>query len=59
MSAAMIQTLITILLVLGAAVYLGRRFWRQMASARGKGGAGCASGGCGCGPAPTANGRKE
>jgi hypothetical protein len=59
MSTAMVQTLIAVVLVLGAVAYLGRRFWRQMASARGKGDAGCASGGCGCGPAPTANSWKE
>ena len=58
MSAAMIQTLITILLVLGAGVYLGRRMWRQLAGARGKGDAGCASG-CGCGPAPAARPGKK
>jgi hypothetical protein len=43
----MVQTLIVALLVLAAAVYVGRRAWRTLRPARGAD-AGCAHG-CGCG----------
>jgi len=50
-SGALLQTLIALALVLGAAAYLGVRVWRTVAAARrGRGAAGCATG-CGCAPA--------
>ena len=45
-----VQTLIVMLIVLAAAGYVARRFWRAIrgTSATASSGAGCASGGCGC-----------
>jgi hypothetical protein len=44
----MTQTLIVIAIVLGASVYVGRRAWRTLASARkAKSAPGCGPG-CGC-----------
>ena len=46
-----VQTLIVALIVLAAAVYVGRRLWRTLRPARGAdAGGGCAHG-CGCGDA--------
>ena len=47
------QTLIVMLIVLVAAAYVARLFWRAIRGTRAGAGesAGCASGGCGCGPA--------
>lgn len=54
MSAAFVQSLVVLLLVLTAAAYLGRRIWRQLAAARAKSaGAGCGCGADGCGSGET------
>ena len=49
MTPAAVQTLVVILIIAAALLYLGRRFWRTLAAAkaRKKGEAGCAVG-CGC-----------
>ena len=50
-----VQTLIVLLIVGGAAFYVGRRLWRTVAAARAsRRGDGCAAG-CGCGDAPVAS----
>ena len=55
----MLQTLIVLLVVAGAAFYVGRRLWRTIAAARAsKSGDGCASG-CGCGDAPVTPARRR
>ena len=47
-----VQTLIVLLIVGGAAFYVGRRLWRTVAAARAsRRGDGCGTG-CGCGDAP-------
>ena len=43
------QTIIVLLVVLGAAAYIGRRAWRTVRAARGGDDAGCGAG-CGCDP---------
>ena len=49
-----VQTLIVLLIVGGAALYVGRRLWRTVAAARAsRRGDGCGAG-CGCGDAPVA-----
>jgi hypothetical protein len=48
-----IQTLIVVLIVLGAVAYVTRLFWKAIRGTRADRAAGCASGGCGCGPAGT------
>ena len=50
----MVQTVIVVLVVLTAAVYVGRRAWRTLRPARD---AGCAHG-CGCGDA-SADGEQD
>ena len=49
MSASTTQTLIVVLIIATALLYLGRRFWRTLAAAkaRRKGEAACGAG-CGC-----------
>ena len=57
MSGLSMQTLIVLLIVGGAALYVGRRLWRTVAAARAsRRGDGCAAG-CGCGDAPAKRGR--
>jgi hypothetical protein len=46
-----IQTLIVVLIVLGAVAYVTRLFWKAVRGARADSATGCASGGCGCAPA--------
>ena len=45
------QTLIVVLIVLGAVAYVARLFWKAIRGTRSDSAAGCASGGCGHGPA--------
>ena len=45
----MLEQLIISAIVLGAALFIGRRIWRTIASARAPKGGGCDSG-CGCAP---------
>ena len=49
MEAEVVQTLIVLLVVAGAAFYVGRRMWRTVAAARAtrRDAAGCGAG-CGC-----------
>ena len=47
---SVVQTLIVLLIVAGAAFYVGRRLWRTIAAARASKSAGCDVG-CGCGDA--------
>ena len=54
-----IQTLIVVLIVLGAAAYVARLFWKAVRGTRAESAAGCASGGCGCAPAASAPGGAE
>jgi hypothetical protein len=53
MTPAATQTLVVVLIIAGALLYLGRRFWRTMSAARArrKGDVGCAAG-CGCEATP-------
>lgn len=48
MDAASLQSLVVALIVLAAALYVGRRGYRLVASSRRKDDSGC-GGGCGCG----------
>ena len=47
-----VQTIIVLLIVLAAAAYIARLFWRAIRGTRAGAGeaGGCATGGCGCGP---------
>jgi hypothetical protein len=58
MDSALVQTLAVVLIVAGAAVFLGRRALRSLAAARRAraSGSACAGGACGCGEAGTSTG---
>ena len=47
MTGSVVQTLLVLLIVGGAAFYVGRRLWRTIAAARASKGDGCGVG-CGC-----------
>lgn len=59
MRAMEIQTLIVVLIVLGAGAYVMRLFWKAVRGTRADGAAGCASGGCGCTPAASPAGAEQ
>ena len=54
MTPALVQTLVVVLVIAGALLYLGRRFWRTLsaAKARKRGEAACGAG-CGCEATPS------